>query len=426
MKVKSIRQLKNLAGKKVFLRADFNVPLRKGEVQDDYKIVAALPTIRYLLRYKCRIIIATHLGEAGGRKTSVHSVKSIAKRLGELLGRKVRFINDCIGKIAEKEASRIKEGEVLVLENLRFYKEEEKNDSNFAKSLASLAQIYPAPFARNLKCKFKKIQNKKEIIPPERCGVYVNDAFAVCHRNHASVSAIKKYLPSYAGLLIEKEIVNLGKAIKSKKPLVVVIGGAKISTKLPFVKKVFNKAERILVGGALANIFLAAKGYEVGKSLAPKEEITALKKESLFSKKSNQRKILLPIDVVVSDKIDGSGKVAVKKADKVSKNEIILDIGPATIKLYSENIKEARTIIWNGPMGKFEAEHFKHGTLAIARLIASRSRGRAFGLAGGGETVEALKMTNMMDYVDWVSTGGGAMLAFLAGEKMPGLKGIVR
>jgi phosphoglycerate kinase len=396
MKVKSIRQLRNLRGKKIFLRADFNVPLRKGEVQDDYKIAAALPTIRYLLRYKCKIIIATHLGEAGGRKTNVHSVKPVAKKLAALLGRKVRFVNDCIGNGVIKEASKIKESEVLVLENLRFYKEEKGNNKIFAKSLAKLADIY------------------------------VNDAFAVCHREHASVSAIKKYLPSYAGLLLEKEVLNLGKALKSKKPLVVVMGGVKISTKLPFVKKVFHKAERILVGGALANIFLAARGYEVGRSLAPKEEITALKKESLFSEKSNQRKVLLPIDVVVGGKIDGSGKAAVKKAAQVNKNEIILDIGPATIKFYSKHIKEAGTIIWNGPMGKFEAEHFKHGTLAIARLIASRSRGRAFGLAGGGETVEALKMSQMMDYVDWVSTGGGAMLAFLAGEPLPGLRGIVK
>ena len=429
MKVKSIRQLRNLAGKKVFLRADFNVPLRKGEVQDDYKIAAALPTIRYLLRYKCKIIIATHLGDAEGGKNMVRSVKPVAERLRELLGRKVKLVNDCLGKSAEKEASKMKEGEILVLENLRFYKEEENNNSNFAKSLAGLAQIYPAPFkiprplaARPIKSIFAARFNT----PPQRCGIYVNDAFAVCHRNHASVSAIKKYLPSYAGLLIEKEIVNLEKALKPKKPLVVVIGGAKVSTKLPFVKKVFNKAERILVGGALANIFLAAKGYEVGKSLAPKEEIKVLKRESLFLKKSSYRKILLPIDVVVGDKIDGRGKAAVRMADKVGKNEIILDIGPATIKFYSKNIKEAKTIIWNGPMGKFEAEHFKHGTLAIARLIASRSRGRAFGLVGGGETVEALKMTGMMDYVDWVSTGGGAMLAFLAGEPMPGLEGIVK
>ncbi len=401
MKVKSIKQLGNLAGKKVFLRADFNVPLRKGEFQDDYKIAAALPTIRYLLRYKCKIIIATHLGKPE-RITNYelriknYSVRPIAKRLAKLLGRKVEFVNDCLGVKVETKALKMKGGEILFLENLRFYKEEEKNDSNFAKSLAGLADIY------------------------------VNDAFAACHRNHASVSAIKKYLPSYAGLLVEKEIVNLEKAIKPRKPLVVVIGGVKISTKLPLIKKIFRKAKSILAGGALANIFLAAHGYEVGKSLAPKEEITALKKESLFSKKSNQKKILLPIDVVVSDKMDGSGKVMVKKAVQVSKNEIILDIGPETIKFFSQNIKEARTIIWNGPMGKFEAEHFKHGTLAIARLIASRSRGSAFGVAGGGETAEALKMSHMIDYVDWVSTGGGAMLAFLAGEKMPGLKGIVK
>lgn len=391
MYIKSIRQAKNLRGKRVFLRADFNVPIEMGKIKDDYRIIAGLSTIRFLLRYKCKIIIAAHLGRPLQNKKNkkYYSTKPIAIRLGRLLDRKVKFIDDCIGAKVEKEISKMKEGDILVLENLRFYKEEENNDKKFAKNLASLADIY------------------------------VNDAFAVSHRENASIGIIKKYLPAYAGLALESEIENLSKALKLKKPLAVVIGGAKIETKISLLKKMKKKAKWILVGGAIANNFLLAIGNEVGRSLVDKDYLKIAKK--LYAKK-----VILPIDVVVSDRADGEGKVLVKSFDAVGKKDFIFDIGPDTIKLYAKIIKEAETIVWNGPVGKFESEHFKHGTMAIARIIAAKSDGKSFGIAGGGETIEALKVSRMIDCIDWVSTGGGAMLAFLGGEKMPGLKSIVK
>lgn len=405
MKIKSLRQVKNLTGKKILLRADFNVPMEKDSaaagtvgIKDDYKIVAGLPTIRFLLRYKCKIIIITHLGRPlenqsarGGRDIKdkkQYSVEPVAARLSELLDRKVKFVNDCAGLAAGTEVSKMRQGEILMLENLRFNYDEENNDLSFAKKLAKLADI---------------------------C---VNDAFAASHRAHASVSAIKNYLPSYAGLLLENEIVNLNKVLRPRSPLIAIIGGAKMETKIPLIKKLLKKSSRILIGGALANNFLAARKIEVGKSLRDKKSI-ALAKQFL------NKKIILPADVIVGSSIDGRCEGRSRGVYQVKKNEIILDIGPETIKMYSRFIKEAKTIIWNGPMGMFEREHFKYGTLSIARAVASRSSGTAFGAVGGGETIEALKMTKMFGYVDWVSTGGGAMLAYLGGEKMPGLKGIV-
>lgn len=397
MEIKSIRRVKNLVGKKVFLRVDFNVPIKDEKIADDYKIVATLSTIRFLLRYKCKIIIATHL-EPGKRgkekgKRGKCSVKLIAKHLEKLLGRKITFMDDCIGLKVARAASKMKAGDILMLENLRFHKEEKENDKNFARQLAGLADIH------------------------------VNDAFATSHRAHASVSAIKKYIPAYAGLLLENEILNLSKILKPNQPLVAVMGGAKISAKLSLLKKLLQPARYILTGGGLANNFLAASGHEVGQSLIASEEIELAKK--IKSTRAG-RKIILPTDVVVSDKKDGSGRARVKKTEEVGEKDIILDIGPETMKSYAVIIKKAKTIVWNGPLGMFEAAHFRHGTLVIGRVIAAKSKGEAFGIAGGGETITALKMTKMMDYMDWVSTGGGAMLAFLGGERMPGLEGIVK
>ena len=405
MTIKSIRNVKRLFGKKVFLRADFNVPVKNGKIEDDFKITASLPTIRFLLRYKCRVIIGTHLGRPLAQKSkktkkqenkNEYSIKPVAERLGELLGRKVGFVDDCVGLKVGTAISEMKEGSVLALENLRFHKEETENNKKFAKEL-----VYPAD-------------------------IYVNNAFGASHRAHASVSAIKKYKPAYAGLLLENEILNLKKILRPRKPLVVVVGGAKIKTKLPMLKKIRGTAGKVLIGGALANNFLSALKYEVGKSLVDKKNIKLTKKIYSMYKFAGIKKFILPVDVVVSKRKDGGGKALVKNIDKVNKSDIILDIGPQTVKLFSKYIKEAKTIAWNGPMGKFEADHFRHGTLSIARVIAARSTGSAFGAVGGGETVEALKMTKMLDYVDWVSTGGGAMLAYLGGEKMPGLEGIVK
>ncbi|MEA3463874.1 MAG: phosphoglycerate kinase [Patescibacteria group bacterium] len=398
MTIKSIRQIriKNLSGRKVFLRVDFNIPIENGKIKDDYKIIACLPTIRFLLRHRCKVIIATHLGRPLSRNTqrATHniknfSIKPIAARLSKLLGKKVKFVDDCVGFKVGTEASKLKEGQILMLENLRFNKGEKNNSKKFAKELASLADIY------------------------------INNAFAASHRNHASVSAIKKYLTSYAGILLEQELIHLNKILKPNKPLILVIGGVKIATKIKLIKKLYKRTSRILIGGALANIFFAAHKLEVGKSIVDKQSIK-------FAKNFKYKNIILPIDVIVSDKKDGTGKAIVKNVYTVKKNEIILDIGPQTVRLYNSFIKQAKTIIWNGPMGMFEQERFKYGTLSIARSVAARSTGHAFGLVGGGETAEALKMTKMFDYVDWVSTSGGAMLAYLAGDRMPGLTGLIK
>lgn len=388
-KVKSLRDnVVNISGKKVFLRCDYNVPIKKGKIEDDYRILASLPTIRFLLRYKCSLIISTHLGQPK-EKDKKYSTKPIANYLADILGVKVKFVDDCVGTKVKLAALRLEPGEILFLENLRFYNEEETNDKNFAKKLAGLAEVY------------------------------VNNAFGVSHRSNASVDAIKKYLPSFAGLLVEDEVNNLEKIINPKKPLISVIGGAKIGTKIKLIEKLSQKSERVLIGGALANNFFVAHGLEIGKSLVDKDSIK-------FAQKFKNKNLVLPVDVVVGKKIDGSGQPKVKKISEIKPNEVILDIGPETIKLYAYFIKKASTLIWNGPMGMFENKHYKHGTVVIGQAIAARSRGQAFGAVGGGETIEALKLTKMIDYVDWVSTGGGAMLSYLGEEKMPGLQGIIK
>ncbi len=383
MKIRIIRDAKNLKGKTVLLRADLNVPIKSNKIRDDYKIIATLPTIRYLLRHKAKLIIATHIDKN-------QTAQPIAKRLAQLLDKKVLFVRNYLDKATGALVEKMSNSEIVFLENLRFHRGEEKDSRDFAKALAKLADIY------------------------------VSDAFAVSHRRHASLSAIKKYLPSYAGLLLEKEILNLEKVLKPKQPLVAIIGGAKISTKIALLNVLSKKSYKVLIGGALANNLIAAHGFKIGQSLSDKASI-ALAGRLI----KRHRNIILPVDVAVGKKF-GSSSVKIKPVNQVQKDDIILDIGPRTIKLFAGFIKKANTIIWNGPMGYFENEHFKHGTLAIARVVASRSTGQAFGVVGGGETIAALKLTKMEYYIDWVSTGGGAMLAFLGGEPMPGLKGIVK
>lgn len=403
MAIKSIRKIKNLRGAKILLRSDFNVPLRNGKIEDDYKIAAGLPMIRFLLSNRCKVIIITHLGDPKLSKGKIPakdkkglSTKILALRLGKLLGRKVDFVDDCVGREAERKVKMMKEGDILVLENLRFHPDEEKNGKKFAKELAKLADIY------------------------------INNAFAVSHRKHASVSAINKYLPSYAGLLVEREIENLNKILSPKKPFVVVMGGAKISSKLVLLEKLAKNADYILLSGALANTLLSILGHETGKSRVEKKDGRLVKELLDFYKKTGSKKIIFPVDFLVTRDKPGKGEVKIKTLSKIGKDDYIFDIGPGTISLYAKFIKKAESIIWNGPLGMFENRHFKHGTLAVAKIIAAKSTGAAFGVAGGGETVEALKMTKMFDYVDWVSTGGGAMLSYLSGEEMPGLKNILK
>ncbi|HMB65486.1 MAG TPA: phosphoglycerate kinase, partial [Patescibacteria group bacterium] len=378
MKAESIREgIPKIRGKTVFLRVDFNVPIENNKIQDEQKITAALPTIRFLLRYDCSVVIATHLGRPKGKKVKKYSTEILAQRLAKLLGenrtpgktdlkkyKNIKFIDDCIGNKVKKEAEDLKPREILFLENLRFHPGEKKNDKKFAKKLAGLGEVY------------------------------INNAFSVCHRKHASVTAIKQYLPSFAGFLIEKEIEHLERIDKPQKPLITVMGGSKVSTKVNLIKRLAQRSQKILLGGALANNFLSAQGIKVGRSLTDKESIAAAR-DIL---KSFSEKIMVPVDVVVAADAD-QDQGEVKDIKEVAEKDKILDIGPETIRLYSKHIKKANTIIWNGPMGLFENDNFKHGSVAIARVIASRSTGKAFGVAGGGETVEVLKMSDMMDHM---------------------------
>jgi phosphoglycerate kinase len=308
--------------------------------------------------------------------------------LSKKLGVKVLFLTEAIGSPELKaKLATLKEGQVVLLENLRFYPGETANQAGFAKAMSVLGDVY------------------------------VNNAFAVSHREHASVAAIKNYLPSYAGTLIEAEILALAKVLLPTKPFVAVLGGAKIDTKVKLLNKLKQKADFILVGGAIANCFMAARGLAIGKSLATPEQIA-------LAKKIDSRKIILPVDVVVSDK--KYTKIGLKSATKVAAKDYIYDIGPETMKLYAKFLRSAKTVFWNGPMGLLEQPQLRQGTLFIGRAIAQHTKGKAYGIVGGGETIEALHMTQMLEYVDWVSTGGGASLTYLSGESLPGLKGIVK
>lgn len=390
MAIASLNKIKNLKNKVVLLRVDFNVAMEGGKIKEDYRIVAGLETINFLLEKGAKLVVVTHLGEPKGKPEKKYSLKPVSARLKKLLHRPVKFVPETVGPKVIKAVRAMKSGELIMLENLRFNAGELSNDPKFARDLAALADIY------------------------------VNDAFAVCHRAQASVDAVKKYLPSYAGFLLAKEISALNRILKPKKPLVVIMGGAKISTKAPLISKLYPAANHILLGGAMANNFFKFQKFNLGKSLVDSDSEVFIKK--FYQRKKISPKIILPIDIVVKTK---TGTAAVRLPEDIKKDEMALDIGPATISMYAGYIKKAQTIIWNGPLGKFEEPSFKQGTLSVARLIAERAGGRAYGVVGGGETVEALKLTKMAEYVDWISTAGGAMLTYLGGGKMPGLSKIV-
>ncbi|MEI7452484.1 MAG: phosphoglycerate kinase [Candidatus Falkowbacteria bacterium] len=399
MKVKSIKQAKNINGQTVFLRVDFNVPMKNGKVVDSTRMQQSLEDINYLMDRGCKIVIATHLGRPEGRRNMAYSVKPLIKLLVAALERPVKYIDATGAKnlnAAAKTISKLKPGSLVFLENLRFNKEEQKNDITYAKKLAALADVY------------------------------VNNAFAVCHRADASVSAIKKYLPSYAGLLVEKEVLNLNKVLTPKKPMVAIVGGIKIETKLALLKKLSANSSKILLGSALAMNFFAAKGYNVGQNKVDAKSIKIAK--SLL--KTIGRKLILPSDLLTCSNLKNlaltkSSVISLKNIKEVKKDEMIVDVGPATIEAYAALIRKAKTIVWNGPLGIIEVPSFRYGTVIVARAIATRAGGPAFGVIGGGETIEAMAMTKMAENIDWISTGGGAMLSYLGGEKMPGLTGLI-
>lgn len=392
MKIKSFNQAK-LAHKIVLVRVDFNVPIRARKIKDDFKIVANLEFLKYLIKTQAKIVLVTHLGEPKLNTKGIvtgkdaFSTAPLARHLSKLIGKKVLWFKEPIGSNKLKgKIDDLKSGQIAVLENIRFYPGETANESSFAKQLAKLADVY------------------------------INNAFAVSHRAHASVSAVKKFLPSFAGPLLAEEVTNLNKVLKPVKPMVAVLGGAKIETKINLIKNLSKRANFILVGGALMNNFLVASGHKIGKSLFSKEGVK-------IAKKLKSKKIIIPDDVVV--KLP-NGKIAWRHIKDIKKNETIVDIGPESMKLFGAYIKRAKTLMWNGPMGIFEEEASRWGTLFVARAVASKSSGKAFGVVGGGETIEALKLTQMEKDIDWISTGGGASLTYLAGEAMPGLTGLIK
>jgi phosphoglycerate kinase len=374
-----------LRGRRVLLRVDFNVPVKNGRVLEEARLVASLPTINALRERGAKVIVATHLGRPQGRKVASLSLKPVASHLARLLKAPVAFSPEIVGPKTEAASARLRPGGVLMLENLRFDPGEEKNDPRFAKRLAGLADFY------------------------------VDDAFASAHRPAASISGVPRYLPRAAGLLLLKEVEVLSKLLgKPKRPFLVVIGGAKVETKIGVIRTFARRATAVALGGSLVAPFLKAKGFSVGVSPASAADLAAAKRAL------GAKNILLPVDVVVAAGPKAKPRVA-DVADIRSK-EVIYDIGPETIRAYAGLVKQARTLVWNGPLGWFEKPCYSHGTKALCLIIAARSRGRAYGVVGGGETIQAVRERGLADWFDWVSTGGGAMLEFLEGKKLPGLE----
>ena len=391
MRIKSIQQVNNLANKNALVRVDFNVPIKGGKILDNYKIKKSLATIKFLMEKRAKVILVSHLGRPNGVEKKL-SLKPVAAELEKFLQKKVRLLDVLNLKKAKTQIDKLFPSAVILLENIRFADGEEANSEKLAKELAGLADVF------------------------------VLDGFAVAHRQAASVSGVAKYLPAYAGLLVEEEIEGLNCALKSpKKPFVVVLGGVKMETKIPVLKNLLKKANHILVGGGIFNTYLWAKGYKIGSSLVEKN----LKKEVL--RYCSKRKVILPVDAVVGAKNGKQARaVDVKKLNIRSKEFGIFDIGPKTIKLFSRYIKKSQTLVWNGAMGYFEQHPYEYGTYSVARLVAARSKGKAFGITGGGETIEVLKKLRLLGDVDLASTGGGSMLEYLSGKKLPGLQGLVR
>jgi phosphoglycerate kinase len=381
---KTIRDI-DAKGKKVLVRVDFNVPMKDGQITDDTRIRAALPTIQYLLDHGAVVILCSHLGRPKGGPEAKYSLAPVATYLGTLLKKDVVFASDCVGQPAEAAASKLKPGEVLVLENTRFHPEEEANDLEFGKSMAELADLY------------------------------VNDAFGTAHRAHASTEGVTHFLPGVAGFLMEKEIQYLGQAIANPtKPFVAILGGAKVSDKIGVIKNLLQKADDILIGGGMANTFFKAQGIPLADSLV-EDEVLETARELL---KAGGKKIHLPVDVILGDKFDAEANKKTMPLGPVPEGWRILDIGPETVAAFAKVIGKAGTVVWNGPMGVFEFPNFAGGTYGVAKAIAASE---AVSIIGGGDSVAAIQQSGLAEKITHISTGGGASLEMLEGLELPGV-----
>jgi phosphoglycerate kinase len=397
MNTKTIDDL-SLRGKKVLVRVDFNVPMTSDlKISDDTRIVESLPTIKKILSDGGAVILMSHLGRPKGKPTPEFSLKPVAAHLGSLLGITVHFATDCVGKPARAAVETLKPGEVLLLENLRFHNEEEKNDEAFAKELASLGEVY------------------------------VNDAFGTAHRAHASTEGVARFLkPAVAGFLMRKEIEYLGRAVGNPaRPYVAILGGAKISGKIDVIQNLMPRIDGLVIGGGMAFTFFRAQGLEVGDSLVEQEKVV-LAKQILDEAKAKQKRLILPVDCVIADKMDNDAQRKVVSVNKIPSGWRGLDIGPETVKIINIELHRARTIVWNGPMGVFEMPNFAHGTMEVAKLLAEVTRAGAITIVGGGDSAAAIAQAGLETAVSHVSTGGGASLEFLEGKILPGLAALDR
>ena len=380
----------DLKGKKVFVRCDFNVPMdEKQNITDNTRIVAALPTIKYLLEQDCKIILASHLGRPKGEVKPEFSLAPVAKELSKLLNKEVIMAKDVIGEDATNKAENLKKGEIMLLENVRFHREETDNDPEFAKKLASMAEVY------------------------------VNDAFGAAHRAHASTAGIAQYLPAVSGFLIEKELTVLGNAINNpERPFMAILGGAKVSDKIAVINQLLEKVDNLIIGGGMAYTFLKAQGYEIGTSLCEEDKIDYAK-EMLEKAKEKGVNFYLPVDSRAANKFAADAQVVVTEDQNIPEGYMGLDIGPKSEAKFVEVVNNSKTIVWNGPMGVFEFEAFAKGTLAIAKAMADLED--ATTVIGGGDSAAAVNQLGFGDKMTHVSTGGGASLEFLEGKELPGI-----